>query len=237
MTSISTRISIQFAQRAALLGFALIGMGCASYHPAAAPPMHFEPYQAGAPDELHVTILPEPVIQEAVKVRPDGMITIQLVGDVPASGRTLREIASDIQDRISKFKRGASVTVALNNAQSSAVTVLGEVKAPGAFALTKHTRVAEAIGNRGGCTPFANYDEIQVVSTRSGEPVVYEVDLGAIRDGDMSTNIQIYGGDIVYVPPTVLAKAGYAVNAVLFPFQPFLGLGFAAAGNAVTPGL
>ena len=232
MTSITIRNSIYSI---ALLGLALFGTGCTGFHAVAAPPMHFAPYEAGAPDELQVTILPEPVIHEAVIVRPDGMITIQLVGDVPASGRTLHEIASDIQDRISKFKRGANVTVALNSSQSSGVTVLGEVNSPGSFALTKHTRVAEAIGNRGGTTPFANYDEIQVVTTRSGEPTVYTVDLGAIRDGDMSTNIQIYGGDIVYVPPTVLAKIGYAINAVLFPFQPFLGFGTSAAANTLVP--
>ena len=189
--------------------------------------------QAGAPDRLQVTILPEPVIQEAVTVRPDGMVTIQLVGDVPASGRTLHEIAGDIQDRISKFKRGANVTVALNAAQSSAVTVLGEVQSPGSFALSKHTRVAEAIGNRGGVTSFANSDEIQVVSTRTGESVVYTIDLASIRDGDMSTNIQVYGGDIIYVPPTALAKVGYAVEAVLFPFNPFLSLGRNVAANAI----
>jgi polysaccharide export outer membrane protein len=232
MLSFTTRKSIHTL---VLMGLALLGMGCAGYQPVAAPPLNFAPYEAGAPDQLQVTILPEPVIHEAVTVRPDGMITIQLVGDVPASGRTLHEIAGDIQDRISKFKRGANVTVGLNTAQSSAVTVLGEVRSPGAFALTKHTRVAEAIGNRGGTTPFANYDEIQVVTTRSGEPTVYTIDLGAIRDGDMSTNIQIYGGDIVYVPPTILAKAGYAINAVLFPFQPFLGFGTSAASNALVP--
>ena len=235
MTVFHSRNRIQGPVRAALLlSLALFGTACAT-KVLPAPPMHFEPYQAGAPDALQVTILPEPVIQEQVKVRPDGMITIQLVGDVPASGRTLNEIAKDIQGRIAKFKRGASVTVALQTSESSAVTVLGEVRTPGAFALTKHTRVTEAIGKRGGLTPFANHDEIQVVSTRSGEPVVYSVDIGAIRNGDMSSNIQIYGGDIVYVPPTILAKAGYAVNALLFPFQPFLGIANGAASNAVVP--
>ena len=64
-------------------------------------------------------------------MRPDGMITIQLLGDVPAGGRTPTEIAREIEERIARYKRGARVTVAVVAAQSITVTVLGEVLAPG----------------------------------------------------------------------------------------------------------
>jgi hypothetical protein len=58
------------------------------------------------------------------------------------------------------------------------------------------------------------------------------VDLDAIRDGDLRTNVQVYGGDIVYVPPTALASVGYAIQQVLFPFTPFFGVAGAAAGSS-----
>ena len=66
---------------------------------------------------------------------------------------------------------------------------------------------------------------------RPGSPTrVFEVDLEAIEDGDLRTNIQVYGGDIVYVPPTALASVGYAIQQVLFPFTPFFGAAGAVAG-------
>ena len=161
---------------------------------------------SGRPIALTVSVLPDPPVIENVVVRPDGMITIQLVGDVPAGGKTTEQIAADIQNRIARFKRGALVTVALAGAESSMVTVLGEVRSPTTFALTRQMRISEAIGTVGGPTLFANEDEMQLVRPGS-PPKVIEVDLDAIRDGDLRTNVQVYGGDIIYVPPTVLARS------------------------------
>jgi protein involved in polysaccharide export with SLBB domain len=111
------------------------------------------------------------------------------------------------------------------------ITVLGEVRGPTTFPLTRQMRISEAIGTVGGPTLFANEDEMQVVRPGS-PPKVIEVDMTAIRDGDLRTNVQLYGGDIVYVPPTILAQIGYAIQQVLFPFTPFFGIaGAAGVGN------
>jgi hypothetical protein len=61
------------------------------------------------------------------------------------------------------------------------------------------------------------------------------VNLDAIQKGDLRTNIVLAGGDIVYVPPTVWARVGYVVQAVLFPFNPLLGVGMTVAGVAISP--
>ncbi len=55
----------------------------------------------------------------------------------------------------------------------------------------------------------------------------------AIQSGDLSTNILLAEGDIIYVPPTLWARVGHAINAMLYPFQPFLGFGTSVAGSAV----
>ena len=210
------------------LAASLLAIACA-YSPNPAPDVRYLEYKVGPPDRLTITILPDPPVIENVVVRPDGMITIQLVGDVPAGGKSTEEIAADVQNRISRFKRGALVTVALAGAESAMVTVLGEVRNPGSFPLTRQLRISEAIGAVGGPTLFANEDEMQVVRPGS-PPKVIPVDLDAIKDGDLRTNVQLYGGDIVYVPPTVLAQVGYAIQQVLFPFTPFFGAAGAVAG-------
>lgn len=220
----------------ALVFLILVAPGCASYEPMPAPAEGTHAaFRVGAPDQLQVVVLPEPVIERTVTVRPDGMISFDLIGDVPAGGRTVDEVAADIEQRISRFKRDASVTVSLAAAKSTAITVLGEVKAPNAFPLVKETRVAEAIGQVGGVTIFARTAKIRVVRPGGGEPVVYIVNLNAIRDGDLSTNILLRSGDIVYVPPSFFAKVGYAMNVLLLPFQPFLGLATSFAGSAIAP--
>ena len=211
-----------------MLAVSLLAMACV-HSPKPAPDVKYLDYLVGPPDRLIVTVLPDPPVIENVVVRPDGMITIQLVGDVPAGGKTTDQIAADIQNRISRFKRGALVTVALGGAESAMVTVLGEVRNPTTFALTRQMRISEAIGTVGGPTLFADDDEMQLVRPGS-PPKVIEVDLTAIRAGDLRTNVQVYGGDIVYVPPTALASVGYFFQQLLFPFTPFFGAAGIAAG-------
>lgn len=229
------RPQLRLAQAALTALCMTVWLGCATTPRPAPERVKSSTYTVGAPDELHVTILPDPPIERDVTVRPDGMISMDLIGDVPAAGRSVGEIASDIEQRISRFKRGAAVTVSLTTASSNSVTVLGEVRDPQSFALLKQTRVAEAIARVGGPIFTGNEDGIRVVRSGSGETVVFEVDLDAIQGGDLRTNIVLAEGDIVYVPPTFWASIGYVVQAILFPFNPLLGLGTAAAGSALTP--
>jgi polysaccharide biosynthesis/export protein len=218
----------------ALALFAVASAGCAGVH--AVPPPRGSPlenFEVGASDELRVTILPEPVIQETAVVRPDGMISISLAGDVQAAGRTVSQIAAEIEPLISRFKRDAKVDVALVKANSTAITVLGEVRGPGSFPLVKETRVSEALGRVGGLTSFAEDSEVRVIRSERGEAQVFIVDMAAIVRGDQTTNLALASGDIVYAPPSAWARIGYVVQAMLFPLQPLIGLGTSTAGAFV----
>jgi polysaccharide export outer membrane protein len=220
----------------ALVSLAWLALGCQTT-PAAPPAApSYQNYHVGAPDRLSISILPDPVITRDVVVRPDGMISVDLIGDVPASGRTVDEIARDIENKVSRFKRGASATVAVLEPRSTAVTILGEVRGNQSFPLLKETRVIEAIGMAGGTAPFASLKRVRVIRSQGGKTNVMTVNLKAIQSGDLATNLVLMPGDVVYVPPTMLARFGYAVQAVLFPFQPLLGVATSVAGNAILPG-
>jgi polysaccharide export outer membrane protein len=192
-------------------------------------------YLVGAPDALTISILPEPTIEAEVVVRPDGMITIPLIGDVMARGRTVPEITAEIEERIARFKRDPHVTVALAAAASTDIVILGEVGRPSSFPLDKETRIVEAIGLVGGTTQFGSDSRIRVIRMENGVTKVLRVNLRAIRKGDLSTNLMLVAGDFVYVPPTAWARFGYALNALLMPFQPFMGIGMGAASRAIFP--
>lgn len=180
---------------------------------------------------LEVHILPEPEIEREVRVRPDGKISIDLIGDIQAAGKTPLEIAAAIREEISRFKRDASVSVTVVDSPSQFVTVYGEVTRPGTFSLNTETRVSEAIGQVGGARPFASLNNVRVIRNNGVQTKVLQVRLGNIQKGDLATNFVVREGDLIVVPPTWLAKVGYAVQMILFPFQPILS-GAASYGGA-----
>jgi hypothetical protein len=99
--------------------------------------------------------------------------------------------------------------------------------------MLRTTRVTDALGQVSDVTTFASKGRIRVVRSRGGETVVHRVDLAAIERGDLSTNIVLAKGDLVYVPPTLWARFGYVIHAMLFPFQPLLGIGTSVAGSLI----
>lgn len=231
-----SRIRGSHAGLALVLLAACLQLGCATTRrpPPAIPAAGA--YRVGTPDKLTVSILPEPKIEREVTVRPDGKISMDLIGDVQASGRTPEQIAADIQTRIDRYKRDAHVTVFVDQSLSTQVTVMGEVRNPATFPLLRKTRVAAAIGRVGGPTLFASKDRVRIIRHGEGGSFVYPVDLDAIEDGDQRTNIVLENGDIVVVPPRTLAKIGYAMAAVLFPFQQLIGFGANVTTTVVTGG-
>jgi polysaccharide export outer membrane protein len=192
-----------------------------------------ETYVVGPPDMLRIHVLPEPEIIREVRVRPDGMISVDLIGDVQAAGRTPVQIAQTIQAEIGRFKRDAVANVSVETSASRFITIYGEVGRPGLFALESETRVSEAIGRVGGTRPFANLDGIRIVRPTGETTNVLEVRLDDISEGDLSTNFVVEEGDLIIVPPTLLAKIGYGFQMLLFPFQPLIS-GASAVGSVAS---
>jgi polysaccharide export outer membrane protein len=193
--------------------------------PDASPP---PPYRIGAPDLLLVSILPDPVIEREVIVRPDGRISVDLIGDVTASGYTPEQLAEEVREKISRYKRDAVVTVSLQESKSSTITIFGQVAAPGSRILDRETRLAEAIGTAGGTNLFASKGRVRVIRSNSRETRVLRVNLRDIQYGDQSTNYMLEDGDIVVVPPNAIARVGFALQTLLFPFQQVFSAGFGA---------
>jgi polysaccharide export outer membrane protein len=217
-----------------IIGLSLLAACAGPKGPPAAPAS--QPYRVGPPDELVVTILPDPIIERTVVVRPDGMISVDLIGDLAAADRTPEEIAADIERRISRFKRNAKVTVALSQSLSAQITVLGEVGNVSTFPLGRDTRAVEAIGMVGGPTLLGAKSRIRVIRFQDGTTSIYRVNLSAIEDGDLRTNILLQGGDLVVVPPTYWATFGHFLRAFFYPIQQILGLGGRGATTIYTGG-
>ena len=117
------------------------------------------------------------------------------------------------------------MTVSVEEALSSAVTVLGEVNAPAELVLTRETSLMEALGRAGGLTRFANKGAVRLIRPANELGEVFVIDIGAIENGDVTWNLALQDGDTVVVPPTLLARIGYAMAQLFFPFQPLFGIG------------
>jgi polysaccharide export outer membrane protein len=207
---------------------ALFSLGCIAR--AVPPPVAQPPatYRIGAPDELLVSILPEPTIEREVVVRPDGRISIDLIGDVIASRKTTEELSEEIREKISRFKRDAVVTVLVTASRSSTVTIFGQVVSPGSMVLDRETRLAEAIGSAGGTNLFASMGRVRVIRSNPDETTILHVNLRDIQYGDQSTNYMLQDGDIIVVPPNAIARVGFALQTLLFPFQQIFSAGSGA---------
>lgn len=160
----------------------------------------------GPEDVLEVIVWRNQDLSRQVVVRPDGMISLPLIGDVSASGLTANQLADRIAGRLKEFKENPSVTVSVKEVNSYYVFVLGEVAKPGKYQLKSYITVVQAIAMAGGFTLYAKKNKMQVLrSSANGAggpveiriPVRYDQLLSGEGTGG---NFFLKTGDTVVVP-------------------------------------
>lgn len=161
-------------------------------------------YQINAGDVLSLAVWNEPTLSaEQLLVRPDGFISVPVVGEVRAGQRTISELQNAVKTGLNRYlKDEPTVVISVLNAQGSKVYVLGKVQRPGAFPLQGDTDVAQALALAGGLNSFAAENSIKVLR-RDAEGVQRAIKFkyGQIKDGDkLSGNILLQSGDVVLVP-------------------------------------
>jgi len=195
--------------------------GCATTKAAPSVPVATsEPYRVGPSDRLTIHVLPDPAIElTELQVRPDGRISVELIGDVETAGRTTDEIAAEIQQRMEQFRQSPSVSVMVASPASTTVSVIGEVKRPASFALERDIRVAEMIAMAGDATELAATSRVRIVRRQGGQTMLYLSNLDAIRGGDGSSDMLLQKGDLVVVPAAVPVVTGYKLRRALYPIE------------------
>jgi polysaccharide export outer membrane protein len=151
----------------------------------------------GAEDTLLIQVWREPEFSRPVLVRPDGKITLPLIKEIQASGRTPDQLANDLQKALAEYIKNPEVTVTVSQVNSKKYYITGEVGRPGAFPLVVPTRVLDALTSAGGFREFANTKKITIL--RNGERLKFnykEVVKGKNRD----QNILLENGDYIIVP-------------------------------------
>ncbi|HVZ74040.1 MAG TPA: polysaccharide biosynthesis/export family protein [Polyangia bacterium] len=158
----------------------------------------------GPSDTLKVTIWKNPDLSGDTTVRPDGVITLPLLGDFHAAGKTAAELRAEIRTRLATFVKddSALVTVAITGINSYRVTVSGNVEHPGTYAVNHYINVAEALMLAGGVNKFGTpEDGVLIRVGADGATRRIPVDCAAILSGArQEQNLTILTGDTIYVP-------------------------------------
>ena len=181
-----------------LLGALLLG-GCA--HEQAAGPVATaeEPYRIGKEDVLDVSVWRDADLSRTLPVRPDGFITLPMVGEVQAEGRTTVELEQEIARRLQKYIQSPRVTVMVREVNSARVYVTGEVQKPGAFPLRGQVTVLQALAMAGGLTEFADRNGMMVIRANNGPRInVRYSDL--VERRTQGSDFPLQPGDTVVVP-------------------------------------
>jgi polysaccharide export outer membrane protein len=173
------------------------GNASALYADAARNDPRSRPYVIGVSDVVRVTVWKDPNLSSDAAVRPDGTITLPLVGEVHAAGQTAVALQQKVLERLNAYTKDAVVTVAVVEVNSYRFTVAGNVEHPGLFTSRYYVTVSEAIALAGGPNRYASSDDMVII--RGGRRI--PIDYDAILSGKgAEQDIVILPGDAVRVP-------------------------------------
>ena len=160
-------------------------------------------YIIGPEDVLDITVWKNADLSKTVQVRPDGRISLPLIGDVAAVSRTSAELTEEISTRLKAYMENPTVSIVVKEVNSYAIFVLGEVVKPGRYPLKSKTTLLQAVTLASGFTPVASRNKIVIFRfAKDGEPLMKikaSYDDIVLRDGT-NQNIELKPGDTIVVP-------------------------------------
>ena len=161
-------------------------------------------YQIGAGDTLGIFVWRNPELSTNVTVRPDGRVSIPLVEDVTAVGKTPTGLSREFEEKLRAFIKDPIVTIipaGFVGPFTQQVRVIGEATSPKAIPYRSGMTALDVMIAVGGLTKFAAGDRSVVVRTVNGKEETYRVHLSSlIRDGEVDENVFMAPGDILIIP-------------------------------------
>ena len=176
--------------------------------PAATPPAPASPpgpidtssYIIGPDDVLLITVWKEQTLSGTVPVRPDGMISMVLLGDVKAAGLTPPQLAATLTAQYKKYIQDPIVTVLVQSFSSQRIFMVGEVGHVGPVQITPGMTLLQAISSAGGLTPYAHKNRIYILRGPQGKQTKIPFNYKKAVAGDNSQDITLQPNDTVVVP-------------------------------------
>ena len=197
-----TRIVPFLAAAAAAVLFTLAPLSADDKKPLAqAPSVNDQEYRLGPGDKLRIEVYKDPQLSQSVQVRPDGKITLPLIGDLEATTHTPIELRDTITKSLREYVTNPTVTVIVVEALASQVYVMGEVTHPGTMQLHGPTTILQALAMAGGFKEFANTKDVKVLRPKVGGNNVETIKFNYkdVINGDAKP-FYLRSGDTIIVP-------------------------------------
>ncbi|HMD33836.1 MAG TPA: polysaccharide biosynthesis/export family protein [Vicinamibacterales bacterium] len=156
-------------------------------------------YRLGAGDKLRIEVYKDTQLSQSVQIRPDGKITLPLVGDVSATGMTPLELRDSLAKSLTEYITNPTVTVIVVEAESAHAFVMGEVSHPGPVQLHGPTTVLQALAMAGGFKEFANTKDVKVLRPKGNGLETLRFNYKDVLSGDAKP-FYLKAGDTVIVP-------------------------------------
>lgn len=166
-----------------------------------------DPYVLQVGDELAIKFYTNPELNEDVKIRPDGMISLQLIDDVPAAGRSPADLDAELTRRYTGELADPQISVIVRTAGGHRMYVDGEVTKPGVVEVLGGMTLYQAIAMAGGLTDNAHRKQVILIRRGpDGQPVGRSIDVRGIQRGsNPGSDVPVRPLDIVYVPKSKVA--------------------------------
>ena len=161
-----------------------------------------EDYIIGPSDVLAINVWKDTELTRTVTVRPDGKISLPLVGELAVSGLTAQSVQRLISQRLTEYVSKPQVTVIVEEVKSQTYVIVGKVAKPGSYELGKPTTVLEAIAIAGGFLDFAKVGKVSIIRRRDGgSPQTFHFDYKRVIKGkNAEQNVPLQNGDTIVVP-------------------------------------
>lgn len=178
------------------------GCGATGYDYSKEPDPRKREFVLGASDVVKINVWKNSELSTEARVRPDGTITMPLIGDIPATGRTPSQLQKEITQKLSSYVReGAVVSVAVAEVNSYRFTVGGNVEHGGIFTAKYYVTVSEAVAMAGGLNKFANPHRLVIVRNEGQGVRRIPVDFERVASGEHpEENLPLVAGDSLFVP-------------------------------------
>lgn len=158
-------------------------------------------YRINPEDVLEISVWKEEDLQKTVTVRPDGGITLPLIGNQQASGKTTTELQSDLSEAMDAFIPDPVVTVSVVEIRGYKVYITGEVTEPGEYLMGSYIDVLQALTMAGGVTAFADLNDIRIIRRQGDRSEVLKFNYAQVQKGrKLEQNIVLKAGDTIVVP-------------------------------------
>jgi len=156
-------------------------------------------YRLGPDDVIQVFVWKEPELSTTVVVRPDGKVSLPLIGELPVNGKTALQLQTEVGQKLTQFIEKPVVTVILKEVNSAKVSVLGEVKKPDVYKIQGRATVLDAIALAGGFTEYAKRDKVIVMRVLGGKQERYVLNVEDLIKKQRSELFYVLPYDKIYI--------------------------------------